>query len=140
MLTIARLSQLAYQLADEAHVRADYYKEQLRLLQARQTEIQTSLGAANLSRKRFAKFKAQVNGHLQCPRCWIDKAMRSPRVVDQHGFDLLEAGGAGVLRGDLRPHPWNVGAGLSIGSIAGPFWINYPRTALTRPWRRRDRR
>jgi hypothetical protein len=32
MLTIARLSQ--YQLADEAHVRADYYKEQLRLLQA----------------------------------------------------------------------------------------------------------
>jgi hypothetical protein len=78
MLTIARLSQLAYQLADEAHVRADYYKEQLRLLQARQTEIQTSLGAANLSRKRFAKFKAQVNGHLQCPRCWIDKAMRSP--------------------------------------------------------------
>src|SRR5262245_66608117 len=86
-----RLSQLAHQLADEAHVRADYYKEQLRLLQARQTEIQTSLGAANLSRKRFAKFKAQVNGHLQCPRCWIDKAMRYPRVVDQH-LDRTENG------------------------------------------------
>jgi len=72
-----RLSQLAHQLADEARVRADYYKEQLRLLQARQAEIQTSLAAANLSRRRVAKFQTEVNGNFQCPRCWINQAMRS---------------------------------------------------------------
>jgi len=78
MLTIARLSQLAaHKLADEARVRADYYKEQLRQLQARQAEIQTTLDAANRSRKRFAKFQAEVNGHFQCPRCWINEATRS---------------------------------------------------------------
>jgi hypothetical protein len=77
MLTIERLSQLAHQLADEARVRAGYYKEQLRQLQARQAEVQTSLDAANLSRKRCAKFQAEVNGHFQCPRCWINKARRS---------------------------------------------------------------
>src|SRR5215472_1526307 len=29
----------------------------------------------------------------------------------------------------LRPHPWNVGAGLSIGRIADPFRFNCPRGA-----------
>ncbi len=67
MLTIERLSQLAHQLADEARGQ----------LQARQAEVQTSLDAANLSRKRCAKFQAEVNGHFQCPRCWINKARRS---------------------------------------------------------------
>jgi hypothetical protein len=77
MLRIGRLSQLAHRFADEARVRAGYYKEQLRELQARQAEIQTSLAAANRSRKRFGKFQAKVNGHFQCPRCWINKATRS---------------------------------------------------------------
>jgi hypothetical protein len=77
MLTIEQLSRFAHQLSDEARVRAGYYKEQLRQLQARQAELQTSLDAANLSRKRFARFQAQVNGHFQCPRCWISKATRS---------------------------------------------------------------
>jgi flagellar motility protein MotE (MotC chaperone) len=77
MLTIEQLSRFAHQLADEARVRAGYYKEQLRHLEARQAEIQTSLHAANRSRKRRAKFKAEVNGHFQCPRCWINKATRS---------------------------------------------------------------
>src|SRR5215469_17699480 len=31
------------------------------------------------------------------------------------------------------PHPWNVGAGLSIERIAGLFRINCPRTAPSRP-------
>src|SRR5262249_10643014 len=35
---------------------------------------------------------------------------------------------AAVVR-HLRPHPWNVGAGLSIGRIAGLFCINCPRGA-----------
>jgi len=77
MLTIEQLSRFAHQLSDEARVRAGYYKEQLRQLQARQAELQTSLDAANRSRKRFARFQAQVNGHFQCPRCWINKATRS---------------------------------------------------------------
>jgi hypothetical protein len=77
MLTTAQLSQLAHQLAEDARERASYYKEQLRQLQARQAEIQTSLDAANLSRRCFAKFQAEVNGHFQCPRCWINKATRS---------------------------------------------------------------
>jgi len=77
MLTIERLSQLAHQLADEARARAGYYKEQLRQLRARQAEIRTTLDAANLSRKRCAKFQAEINGHFQCPRCWINKATRS---------------------------------------------------------------
>jgi ribosomal protein L37AE/L43A len=77
MLTATRLSQFAHQLAEEARVRADYYKEQLRLLQARRADIETSLNASKLSQKRFAKFQAAVNGHFQCPRCWIEKATRS---------------------------------------------------------------
>jgi hypothetical protein len=67
----------AHKLAAEARVRADYYKEQLRQLQARQAEIQTCLDEANRSRKRFAKFQAEVNGRFQCPRCWINEATRS---------------------------------------------------------------
>jgi hypothetical protein len=69
MLTIERLSQLAHQLTDEAGVRAGYYKEQLREPQARQAQIRTGIDAVNLSRKSAAKFRAEVNGHFQRPRC-----------------------------------------------------------------------
>lgn len=94
MLTAARLSQFAHQLAEEARVRADYYKEQLRLLQARQADIETSLNASKLSRKRFVRFRAKVNGHFQCPRCWIEKATRS-RLDPVPG-----TAGEGILRCD----------------------------------------
>src|SRR5262245_13980412 len=96
MLTAARLSQFAHQLAEEARVRADYYKEQLRLLQARQADIETSLNASKFSRKRFARFQAKVNGHFQCPRCWIEKqpdlaSIRSPVRPEKASSDAMNA-------------------------------------------------
>jgi hypothetical protein len=58
MLTIEQLSRFAHQLSDEARVRAGYYKEQLRQLQARQAEYRrvlmrrTSLESASRGFKR----------------------------------------------------------------------------------------
>src|SRR5262249_39085392 len=33
--------------------------------------------AANLSSERFANFQAEIDGHLQCPHCWIEQGTRS---------------------------------------------------------------
>src|SRR5262249_16270793 len=62
-------------------------------------------------------------------------------VLPPFGIRLDGAGNSPVYRAGpreatvvrrLRPHPWNVGAGLSIGRIAGLFRINCPRGARRR--------
>jgi hypothetical protein len=67
MLTAARLSQLAHEFADQARGLANHYEAQLRQLKIEQTDIEAKLRAANLSRKRFTDFQAEIDGQFQCP-------------------------------------------------------------------------
>jgi hypothetical protein len=77
MLTAARVSQLARERADQAHGSADRYQAQLCRLKSEQTELEVKLRASILSSARIAKFEAEIEGHLQCPHCWIDNETRS---------------------------------------------------------------
>ena len=77
MLTAARVSQLARERADQARWMADHYEAQLRRLKMEEMDLEAKCRAANLSRKRSANFEAEIDGHLQCPHCWIDKETRS---------------------------------------------------------------
>ena len=77
MLTAARVSELARERADQARWRADRYQAQLCRLKSEQTELDAKLRASILSSARVAKFEAEIEGHLQCPHCWIDNETRS---------------------------------------------------------------
>jgi len=77
MLTAARVSQLAQERADQTRWMADHYEEQLRRLKMEELDIEAKRRAASLSSKRFANFEPEIDGHLQCPHCWIDKEARS---------------------------------------------------------------
>ena len=77
MLTAARVSELARERADQARGSADRYQAQLCRLKSEQTELEAKLRASILSSARVAKFEAEIEGHLQCPHCWIDNETRS---------------------------------------------------------------
>ena len=77
MLTAARVSQLARDRADQARWMADRYEEQFRRLKMEEIDLETKRQAANLSSERFANFQAEIDGHLQCPHCWIEQGTRS---------------------------------------------------------------
>jgi hypothetical protein len=77
MLTAARVSQLAREHADQARWRADHYEAELHRLKREQTEVEAKLRAVNLSSTRLANFEPEIEGHLQCPHCWIDNKMQS---------------------------------------------------------------
>jgi hypothetical protein len=77
MLTAARVSELARERADQARWRADRYEAQLCRLKSEQAELEAKLRAVNLSSTRLTNFEPEIEGHLQCPHCWIDNETRS---------------------------------------------------------------
>ena len=77
MLTAARVSELARERADQARWRADRYEAWLCRLKSELAELEAKLRVSILSSTRVAKFEAEIEGHLQCPHCWIDNETRS---------------------------------------------------------------
>jgi hypothetical protein len=77
MLTAPGVSQLARERADQAGWMAGHYEGELRRLKMEEMDIEAKRRAASLSSKRFTSFEPEIDGHLQCPHCWIDEETRS---------------------------------------------------------------
>ena len=72
------LIRLATARAEERKSRKAELEEEKVDLERRLTEINALLDEANLSAKRVYSFEPVTGGELQCPKCWIDKEVKSP--------------------------------------------------------------
>ena len=96
------IRKFAVEIGRHAKQRSVYLKHELAEIKARTAEIEAHLRSATLLRERLARFQAEIDGRLQCPRCWVDREVRS---------SLTEASGT-EAEDDLRCH--TCGFDLSI--------------------------
>ena len=54
-----------------------------------QGELEAEIHAVRLARERFACFQPEIDGRLQCPRCWIENELRSS-LTKIRGTDRCE--------------------------------------------------
>ena len=71
MSTRDQVMQIATEIVDELQTRARALQPELENIKARKREIETLSQAANLSLKRLSSFRPEIDGNLQCPRCWV---------------------------------------------------------------------
>jgi hypothetical protein len=53
-----------------------------------QGELEAEIHAVRLARERFACFQPEIDGRLQCPRCWIVNELRSFTCQDSRNRPL----------------------------------------------------
>jgi hypothetical protein len=73
----SEITKFAAEIGRHAKQRSVYLKHELADIKARTAEIETHLHSATLLQDRLARFRAEIDGRLQCPRCWVDREMRS---------------------------------------------------------------
>jgi hypothetical protein len=69
--------KFAAEIGRRAEQRSVYLKHELAGIKARKAEIEAHLHSTTLRRKRLARFRPEIGGSLQCPRCWVDRETRS---------------------------------------------------------------
>lgn len=67
----AQIGQIALEIANNAQERALPLRKEREQIEARLGEINALLREANFARERFARFRPEIGGKLQCPQCWI---------------------------------------------------------------------
>jgi hypothetical protein len=72
-----RLKQVAAQEAYSIELSALEAQEERLRLQTRLAFLEAQLQEANLAPGRLVSFQPKIDGHLQCPRCWIAQKTRS---------------------------------------------------------------
>jgi hypothetical protein len=71
------IRKFAAEIGRHAKKRSIFLKHELADIKTRKAEIEAHLHSATLLRERLARFQAEIDGRLQCPRCWVDREMRS---------------------------------------------------------------
>ncbi len=71
------LSQVAIMVASDILQSAKALESELRKIEGRKAQIEAQLEAAHLCSKRLSSFKPEIQGDLQCPRCFISREARS---------------------------------------------------------------
>lgn len=71
------LNQVAIMVASDILQSAKALESELRKIEERKAQIGAQLEAAYLCSKRLSSFKPEIQGDLQCPRCWISREARS---------------------------------------------------------------
>jgi hypothetical protein len=77
MSTKDQFMQIAAEIVDELQTRARALQPELENIEARKREIEALFHAANLSLKRLSSFQPEIDGNLQCPRCWVHHESRT---------------------------------------------------------------
>jgi hypothetical protein len=98
---VGEITKFAAEIGRNARQRSIYLKHELADITARKAEIEAHLRSTTVLQERLARFQPETTEGLQCPRCWVDREMRSSlakasgtRVEDSFrclkcGFDLL---------------------------------------------------
>jgi hypothetical protein len=66
-----QVAQLAFQIATDILQTAKQLEPEFLQLEQRKLEIQAQFDSANLCFERLNSFRPEIEGHLQCPGCWI---------------------------------------------------------------------
>ena len=69
--------RFAAAIGRHAKERSMYLKHELEHITARKAEIEAHLHSTTVLQERLARFQPEIGGCLQCPRCWVDREMRS---------------------------------------------------------------
>jgi hypothetical protein len=69
---------VAAEFAAFAEQRTVYLKRELADMNEQKADIEARIHAAHLAHGRLATFQAEIDGNLQCPRCWIEHAREAP--------------------------------------------------------------
>jgi hypothetical protein len=77
MSTKDQFMQIAAEIVDELQTRARALQPELENIEARKREIEALFHAANLPLKRLSSFQPEIDGNLQCPRCWVHHESRT---------------------------------------------------------------
>jgi hypothetical protein len=74
----AHIRKVAAEFAAFADQRTVYLKRELADMKEQKADIEGRIHAARLAHERLASFQPEIDGNLQCPRCWIEHARQSP--------------------------------------------------------------
>jgi transposase-like protein len=74
---VSEIRRFAAEIGRHAKERSVYLKHELGEITARKTEIEAHLHSTTVLQERLARFQPEIGGCLQCPRCWVDREMRS---------------------------------------------------------------
>jgi hypothetical protein len=61
----------------------------LRSIKRQQIELEAAIHNVNLAQQRLVHFQPEIDGRLQCPRCWIENELRSS-LTKIRGTDRYE--------------------------------------------------
>jgi len=74
---VTEIRKFAAEIGLHAEQRAVYLKHELADIMARKAEIEAHLHSTTVLQERLARFQPEIGESLQCPRCWVDREMRS---------------------------------------------------------------
>ena len=77
MSIASEIKHIATKMAVSAQHRLERLQEELAEVETRKTEIEAQLNAARLAPERVFNFQPQIARQYQCPRCWIEREVRS---------------------------------------------------------------
>jgi hypothetical protein len=72
LLRHQRIIDVATEIVGHRQKYAREAQSELRGMERRRIEIEAEIRAAKLARERFARFQPEIDGSLQCPRCWVE--------------------------------------------------------------------
>jgi hypothetical protein len=73
-----QFKKIAGSIAIEFEGRISRLQAELTEIETRKAEIETQLRAVSLGPERVFNFQPQIGGKFQCPRCWVERGLKSP--------------------------------------------------------------
>jgi hypothetical protein len=73
-----QLKKIAGNIAVQLEGRKSRLQAELMEIETRKAEIEAQLRAASLGPERVFNFQPQIGRHFQCPRCWVERGLKSP--------------------------------------------------------------
>lgn len=77
MSLVVELRVLSQKMADDAQARLAMLKSELAEIERRKAQIQTEMALKSASFERACTFRPEIDGKVQCPRCWVDTELRT---------------------------------------------------------------
>jgi hypothetical protein len=94
---VREITKFAAEIGRNAEQRSVYLKHELKDITARKSELEAHLRSTTVLQERLARFQPETMEGLQCPRCWVDREMRSslskaPSTGLEDSFRCLKCG------------------------------------------------
>ena len=81
MSPLQYLREIVREIAAQHQGNASRLKAELRKIEARKTEIETELGAANRAHERETSYPGQIGMDYACPDCWVRGVSSTMRAI-----------------------------------------------------------